>query len=423
MTRFLLLILLASGATLAAGTADSIVAVVGDQLIMASEVAGAVDFLRVAYPDTAVSESTLYATVLERMIDDCVLQEEAKRETVEVPVAEVAGEVEQSIAGLVERLGGKEGFRAALEDEGMTERALRQRYGDEARRKLLARRLLERTGLTQIYISPGEAERFYSQNRDSIAVVPGRVTLAHILLMVRPSPAAESAGVRRTNEIIDVLARGGDFATVAGSFSDDARTRGRGGDWGLRPLAELPPDIAMVAEQLRPGDVAPPFRTLDGYILLRLEERRAEQARIRSILVRIPVTRADSARARSLAESVRRKAVAGASFDSLARAHSDDPTTAEDGGLLGDFLVAGLTAPFDKVVAGLDSGETSEPVLSDHGFHLVHAINAVPDRMMDYLEMQDGIRNYLYQQRLNERMAEYLARIRGRVYIRRFAGS
>jgi peptidyl-prolyl cis-trans isomerase SurA len=416
------LILFALIGTSLAGPADSIVAAVGNELIMASEVAGAVDFLRVAYPDTTVPDSVLHATVIERMIDDFVLQEQARRESIEVTAAEVAAEVDASIAALVERFGGEDGFRAALAEEGMAERALRQRYGDEARRKLLARRLLEKTGLTQIYVSPGEAERFYAANRDSIARVPGRVTLEHILLIIKPAPESESAGVRRTNEVIDVLARGGDFATVAGSFSDDTRTRGRGGDWGVRPLSELPPDVALVAAQLKPGEIAPPFRTLEGYLLLRLEERRGERVRLRSILIRIPVTRADTARTRNLAESIRRRSLAGASFDSLARSYSDDPETREAGGFLGEFLAAGLAPPFNQVVAGLDSGSVSEPVLSDHGFHLVRAARVVPERMMSYLEMQDGIRNYIYQQRLNERMAEYVARIRRKTYIRRFDG-
>jgi parvulin-like peptidyl-prolyl isomerase len=165
--------------------------------------------------------------------------------------------------------------------------------------------------------------------------------------------------------------------------------------------------------------VSPPFRTRDGYLTVKLESFGDGFVRFRSILVRVPVTRSDSARAQSLAATVRRKAAAGAPFDSLARAFSGDPVTADSGGLLGDFEPGALTPPFDSVVAGLDSGELSEPVKSEHGYHIVKMLERQDERMMSYLEMQDDIRSYLYNQKFAERVAEYVARIRKTVFIRR----
>ncbi len=415
-----LILLIGPPAIVTAAPADSLVAVVGEQVILASEFEQVVDFVRLADPDTTRSDSLLRADVLQRMIDDLLLQEQARKETIEVANNKVQAEVETGIAALVERFGGEERFKQALAEEGLTERALRQRYTDEARRKLLARRLMDKAGLTQIYISPTEVERFYNQHRDSIAFVPGRARLAHILIPIAPGPAAESLGQRRITEVLDVLARGGDFAVVASSFSEDQKTATKGGDWGWVKLAELPTELALVLSQLKPGQVSPPFRTLEGYLALRLENRAGDRVRFRSILIRVPVTRLDTMRARFEAEAIRTKAAAGANFDSLARLHSGDPVTADSGGYLGEFLVAGLVPPFDKVVAELDSGEVSQPVLSDHGFHIVKVLSRQPDRTMSYLEMQDGIRNYLYQQKLTERLRAYLDRISGQVFIRRF---
>jgi parvulin-like peptidyl-prolyl isomerase len=104
----------------------------------------------------------------------------------------------------------------------------------------------------------------------------------------------------------------------------------------------------------------------------------------------------------------------------LARQYSDDPTTADSGGMLGGFLLDGLSEPFKTVVAGMDSGQISEPVLSEHGYHLVKVLELERPREMGYLEMQDGIRNYLYQQRLNQRLEEYVGRISKKVFVRRY---
>ena len=404
-----------------AAPADSVVAAVGDELILASELDQAVNFLRLSQPDTTVPDLALQELALGRMIDDLVLEEQARRESVEVEASEVAAEVDASVAAVKERFGDEEQYKAALASEGYTERALRLRYQEDARRKLLARRLMEKEGLTQIYVSPSEAERFYNDNRDSIARVPGRVTLSHVLIAFTPAPAEDSAGQRRMTEVMDVLARGGDFATVAGSFSEDRKTAARGGDRGWVGFAELPPELLMVFSQLKAGQTSPPFPTRDGYMTVKLEEKTQDRVRFRQILIRVPVTRSDTARARNLAASVRRKALEGVPFDSLARQYSQDPVTADSGGRLGEFMIAGLAPPFNTVVAGMDSGDVCEPVLSEHGYHIIKVSAKQPELMLSYLEMQDNIRNYLYQQKLSERLAKYLDRIRGRVYVRRFS--
>ena len=69
----------------------------------------------------------------------------------------------------------------------------------------------------------------------------------------------------------------------------------------------------------------------------------------------------------------------------------------------------------------MDSGQVSEPVLSEHGYHLVKVLMLQKERQMTYLDMQDGIRNYLYQQQLNSRLRDYLARISKKVYIKRYS--
>jgi peptidyl-prolyl cis-trans isomerase SurA len=418
--RALAVVCLAAAFCPAVESADSIVAAVGDKLILASELRQAVNFVRLSQPDTTLTDSALEQTALSRLIDDLVLEEQARRETVEVASSEVAAEVDANIAAVKERFGDEAQFQAALAAEGYTERALRQRYEDDARRKLLARRLMEKEGLTQIYISPGEAEHFYNENRDSIARVPGRVTLAHVLIPFTPSPAADSAGQRRMTEVMDVLSRGGDFATVASSFSDDAKTAARGGDRGWVELSQLPPELMIVFSQLKPGQTSPPFPTREGYMIVKLEEAGASRVRYRQILIRVPITRADTLRAKSLAATVRRKALDGVPFDSLARQYSQDPATADSGGRLGEFLIAGIAPPFNTVVAGMDSGDVSEPVLSEHGYHIIKVLAKQPERTLSYLELQDNIRNYLYQQRLGERLEAYLDRVRGKVYVRRF---
>ena len=404
----------------AAGSADSVVAVVGDAVILESELRQAVDFYRMASPDTAKTGDELRADVLDQLINNRLLQELARIDTITVGREEVDAGVGDNIERMRARFETDDEFRVALAAEGLTERDLRRRYEGDVRRQLLSQKLMEREGLTQVYISPAEAERFYDAERDSIARVPGQATLAHILIPVMPSDAAEEEGQRRASEVLDVLSRGGEFGVVAGSFSDDRATRAKGGNWGRRDLGDLPIEIAIVLDQLKAGQVSPPFRSRDGYVIARLGDRSEDRVRFATILLRVPIRRSDTTRARNKARTLRDKALAGTPFAELAREYSGDPVTADSGGFLGEFLLVGLTPPYDSVVAVLDSGGISEPVLSEHGFHLVQALDKQEERMMSYVEMQDMVRQYLHQQKLAVRLEAYLERRSDQVFVRRY---
>ncbi|MEO0009803.1 MAG: peptidylprolyl isomerase, partial [candidate division WOR-3 bacterium] len=131
----------------------------------------------------------------------------------------------------------------------------------------------------------------------------------------------------------------------------------------------------------------------------------------------VPLTRADTVRARRRANTVRGYALTGIPFDSLARIYSDDPETSKEGGYLGEFFLEGLMPPFDRVLAQLNTGDISEPVLSEHGFHIIRVIEKQPERLLTLGEMQDEIRNYLYQQEFSRRLRSYLDRIRREIFV------
>lgn len=402
-----------------AGVADRIAAVVGNNPILESEVWQGMVFIRITRFDTLTPDSVLRREVLDRMINDQVLLEQARQDSIEVERSEIEELARENIAEVKSRFDTEEEFQQALAEEGLTERTLFQRYSEEARRRLLAQRLMEKAGITQVYVSPAEAERFYNEFRDSIAFVPGRVTLSHILIAIRPSDSVVTEAERRMREILQLLATGAEFPALARSMSDDRRSAAKGGDMGWVRYEELEPELAAVLTQLQPGQMYP-VPTHRGYNLVKLEEKGSEGCRFRSILVRVPIIRQDTLRARQRAEAVWRQADAGVPFDTLARRYSDDPNTGQSGGFLGELALASLTPPFDSVVSGLDSGEVSAPVLSEHGFHILKVLDKEEARMLSYLEMQDRIRNYLQQRQFEEKLDQYLSRISQRIYIRRF---
>ncbi|MCL6465259.1 MAG: peptidylprolyl isomerase [candidate division WOR-3 bacterium] len=412
----LFLLSLFNGVALA-GSADSIAAVVGNKIILESEVQQLMTYLRLMSGDTITDDSLLRTSVLRRLLDEALLSEQAEQESIDVTREEIAAGVTENLNSLKERFATEAEFRQTLAAEGLTEKQLRDRISKEVRRNLLARKLLEKEGLTQIYISPAEAEQFYNTHKDSIARVPGRVELSHILIALKPSDSAEASAAQRAQDVLNLIARGGDFATLARSFSEDKKTVARGGDWGWQDTNAIPWEFKLVLNQLQYGQVSPPFRIRSGYCIVQLTERSKNRLRFRSILIAVPITRADTLRALSTARKIKNMLKQGVPFESLARRYSDDPETAKEGGYLGTFYLDGLMPPFDQVITQLDSGAVSEPVLSEHGFHIIKLLNKEPTRTLSFLEIQDAIRNYLYEQRFAERLRQYLDRVERNIYV------
>ena len=89
--------------------------------------------------------------------------------------------------------------------------------------------------------------------------------------------------------------------------------------------------------------------------------------------INLKVTPADSVRlrARERIDRIRQRLDSGEEFAAVARRMSEDPGTAAEGGDLGCFSPGTLAAEFERAAADLRPGETSAPVLSPFGFHLI----------------------------------------------------
>ncbi len=400
-----------------AGTADQISAIVGNRIVLASEIRQLVTYLRLITGDTLTPDSVLWNEAQQRLIDEALLTEQAERESIEISNDELNSLVSKNLEDIRNRFEGEAEFREALEAEGLSERMLKERITEEVRRNLLARKLLEKAGLTDIYISPAEAERFYNEHKDSIARIPGRVELAHIFIAIKPSDSVENAVRIRTAEVLELLSMGGDFATLARSFSEDTKSREKGGDMGWQELNNLSEELQIVLNQLQIGQISPPVRTRDGYLIIKKEGQTGTRVRFRKMLFKIPLTALDTSRARRLANSIRSRALSGVPFDSLARIYSEDQETANRGGYLGEFFLEGLMPPFDRVIENLSAGDVSEPVLSEHGFHIIKVLDKQPARLLTFPELQESIRNYLREQAFTLRLRHYLDKVAKEIYV------
>ncbi len=267
----LLSIFLAPHATTARSVpADGIAAVVGEQIILLSEVHARMSILTqqaTGMGAAAPPFHTAQKQALEELIDETLIAREAVSMQIEV----TTGEVESAIENMAEQNSmDLESFKAALESQGMTLSLYRQNI----RRELLTYKTMNLRVRSRVNINEERAREFYNnQVRD---VRRGAWFYgAHILVRV-PSDARaiDVAKLRERATALKTAIDGGKkFEDVAKESSDDAVTAPFGGHLGKRMPGDIPAILDRVFLDLEPGEITGPIKTPSGFHIVKLASR------------------------------------------------------------------------------------------------------------------------------------------------------
>lgn len=140
------------------------------------------------------------------------------------------------------------------------------------------------------------------------------------------------------------------------------------------------------------------------------EFRQQEQVRASHILVSIDENADDAAKkaARDKITALQKDIKGGADFAELAKANSQCPSSAM-GGDLGYFTKGRMVKPFEDAAFALKSGEVSDIVETNFGFHLIKVTDRKEESVQKFEEVKERIVDFLKQQKAQEGIEGYLA--------------
>jgi peptidyl-prolyl cis-trans isomerase SurA len=421
--RLLVLILFALVATGASGqgqTQDRIVAKVGDGIILESELDEQMALLEMQIQTLAPDSARLQAMrreVLEQMIENKVLLAEARRESLEVKGPELTTAVDRAMADVKSRFARPEEFEKQLRGEGLTEEALRKKYEDDLRERLLVQKLIDKNVRPKVEVSPKEIQEFYKTHRDSIPGEPEQVELSHILVTVKPGEEEVQRATRKLAQALGELKKKASFSAVAEKYSEDPGSSDAGGDLGYIHRGDMVPEFEEAAFGLKADQVSGVIQTRFGLHILKVTDRQDDSVRVSHILVRVHPSDADIQRAKKVAESLRGRVAAGEDFSRIAQSYSDDLDSKDKGGALGFIVVDRLPPAFKEAAAILKEGEMSEVIQTEYGFHIVKLLKRQPARNPTYEEIKDRLSQYVFQRKLEERYEAWLKELKKKIYI------
>jgi peptidyl-prolyl cis-trans isomerase SurA len=396
--------------------ADQIAAYVGDEVILESEV---IDNMILMASDPAVQDlgltpDSLREYVLNELISYRLIMLEAEQESIAISNDEVEPQVNLRLDEVKNMYPSEADFLQVLEMQGLTIEDLKSSYRRNLKMQMVMDRLVFKK-FSDIAISPVAVKRFYDENKDSIAFRPGKVTLAHILLVIRPSDAALQRGYERAMEVYRLLMTGGDFSVMAQEFSDDRDSKYKGGMLGKIHRGETLEEFEGIVFQIKPGTISQPFPSRQGYHIVEVLNKASDWVLVRQILIRVSVSSADTARFEQLGERLGELIEEGADFDSLAAIYSNAAEVD-----IGEYYTNQLTPPLDTIIKDLEEGQLSPPLLTPVGYHLVYVREKVPSSILEFDEMKAQISQFLYGQELQKRFAQLVDELETEVYVKRF---
>jgi parvulin-like peptidyl-prolyl isomerase len=129
-------------------------------------------------------------------------------------------------------------------------------------------------GILPESVSDADARAYYDGHPSEFEA-PERLRVSHILIAVpqNASPQVREAQRAKAQEVLDLLKKGADFATLARQRSNDTSTAANGGKLPDFAKGTFAPPFESAAFALKPGALSGLVETAYGYHIIKLHER------------------------------------------------------------------------------------------------------------------------------------------------------
>ncbi len=392
---------------------DQVVAIVDDDIILASELQERVAGVKSTMESRGVeipSDDILIRETLDRLILDSIQLQLATRYGVRIP--------DQQLDEAMTRLARQNGltleqFRMALEQSGQSYAAARENLRDD----LAIQRVQQGNVMRNINISEQEIDNFLATEEGEAMTQPEYRVVQALVTSSRGEDVREVAAKEAfVDQVLETIESGTPFEEAVGAADRYAFS---GGDLGWRKLGDIPSMFADVVPTLAIGDVAK-VRSSSGFHLVYLAdavggEQLVRQTDVRHILVKPTEVLSEQA-AENLSTELKSRIEGGEAFEDLAREYSDDIGSAAEGGELGWTNPGQMVPEFETAMADTPEGVISAPFRSEFGWHILE-VKARRDKDFSSEMRRNQVAGYIREQKYQEELDAWLRKIREEAFV------
>ncbi len=408
LSLMLLLVLIAQ-----AELVDKIVAQVGTDIILLSDLQKQLAQMQ---SSGTMKEDTNPQEVLSGMIVQKLMIQKAKELNIKVDESKIKNMATRYLKQVKGRYGSDAEFAADLRQSSLTEADLLKYYEDMLTESALTEQMVSQQISSKINIGDDEIEEFYEATKDTLAKKPTTWKVGMIIREIKSSEASRNAKLKELEQIQERLKKGEDFATLA-STESDCPSKEVGGDLGFFTAGMMVKPFEDAAYKLNIGEVSEIVETQFGYHLIKMEEKKGNEIRVRHILKMLSASEADTLAERNLMETVRQRYLQGESFATLAAEYSTDAESKADGGSIGEFGEKDFPELFAVPIMQSPVGGITQVLENEGMLYLFSRLEELPPRIFSFEEVKEQVQQYLFQQKQRQAYEQWVDKLMKESYV------
>ncbi|MBQ5994117.1 MAG: peptidylprolyl isomerase [Bacteroidales bacterium] len=396
---------------------DGIVAVVGKSIIMRSDLEKHfIDYK--AQFKTVEDPDEVYCSILENLIFNKLMVNQAELDSIEVTDEEVDYRLNTRIQYFLQQTGGDVKYIENYFNKSMAE------IKKDMREMMYEQALIEQVQssiTSNITVTPSEVNQFAAKiGPDSMPMVETSYQFGEIVKIPPVSDEEVAAVKERLNSYRERILRGEKIGALARLYSDDPGSASKGGDLGFVERGTLYPEFEAAAFNLKSGEVSQIVKTQAGYHIIQMIERRGESIRVAHILIQPKPSTDEQVRAITYLDSVRQIILDEKLTLEQAAKRFSEGSTKMNGGMVVNPYNSSLS--FDRqtlddatyaTINKLIPGEYSEcvPFVNDDGvmaYRLIYLKEKVSQHKANLVEDYDMIKNAALEQKKYEAMEKWV---------------
>lgn len=343
--------------------ADKIIGIVGDKVILHSDIQNAVIDLQ---RQGTQLPPDVECHIMEQQLIGKAMVLQAEKDSVLVGDDEVEALLDNQIRGFIAQYGSKE----ALEEiAGRTVYQIKEDFRANFRERELAKRMQQKV-VESVKITPQEVKAYFDKiPPGELEYYESELEIGEVVVYPKASRDLEKLAMDDLADYKAQIESGkASFQSLASLYSDDPGSKNSGGQFNLnRTDKQVDPTFVSQAFRLREGQISPVFKSKFGYHIIKMESRAGDDAVVRHILKIPTVTDTEIKEGVKMLDSVRTSLVAGTlQFGAAVLRYSEDESSKFTGGMKqgqnGNFLtIDQLDKELVTMLKDMKVGDYSQP--------------------------------------------------------------
>jgi len=401
---------------------DRIIAVVGDSIILKSDVEAYTDMiLQQSGGGDMLLRNIVFEQALQELITSRILVAHADSDTnIRVYDYDVNEQVNARINHiLTQNRMTREQLAAVLrEQENMTLNEFRNQLGIQIRQEMIKQQVMQHY-IVDRDLSREEVRMFFNRYRDSLPPIGESVRLQRIEIQV----GGDSVQRQRAFDTItfvrrQIVERGASFQDMARRYSQSPNAAD-GGNLGFIGRGTLAiPRLESVAFSLDPGEVSNVIETRLGWHLLTVTERVGGQVLAYHIFIPVNANEARLEQAMQTLDSVATSNPTNEQFIEAVERFSTDRVSRAFQGDIDWQLLSALDRQVRASFPSIEAGVVGRPFRRDNTISLYRISGYNRNRQFDFESDFDEIARFASQMHAQERLLELINRWREEVFIK-----